>query len=358
MIKRESCPTRLVRTGLVLFVTAGLWGSGSAPAAEASPPTITSFNISPVTEGDKGAERSWVELSWATEGADEVRLYRDERELGGRHQLASGEIGWPVSMKGGLKTQLKRPAAFKLVASNADGQVSKLVEVEAAARPEAAPSDGPQILSFEATPRTIQPGGTVRFSWETRNAELVRLYDDHGELESRIVLPSGKLGWPPSMNGALQESPGKTTTYQLVAISKTGKTSKSLDVTVEGAVVAEEEGQEATKKDCRVIVSIRGKYGQFTDAVGVFRGSGAGTGEFVFKSPVTTAHDRRAGADASAYQRSRLTVPPGVYRLVPSGGGEDDAGPFGVIYEPRRSTFTCADGHSGNFSFQADFAEY
>ena len=70
-------------------------------------------------------------------------------------------------MNGGLKSQLKKLAVFKLVASNADGQVSKLIEVEAVARPEAATPDGPQILSFEATPRTIKPGATVRFSWET-----------------------------------------------------------------------------------------------------------------------------------------------------------------------------------------------
>lgn len=358
MKSRESCPMYSARIGLVLLVAASLFRGGLALADDASPPIITAFSVSPVTEGEQGAEGNWVELTWATEEADRVRLYLDGQELRGRQQLANGEIGWPLSMNGGLKTRLKKPAVFELVAANAGGQVSKLVEVEAAARPEAPASEGPRILSFEATPRTIKPGDSVRFSWKTRDASLVRLYDDRGEIESRIMLANGKLGWPLSITGAFEESPEKTTTYKLVAITKTGSTSKSIEVTVESAVVAVDEGQEETHEDCRVIVSIHGKYGKFTDAVGVFRAPGGGTGELVLKSPVATVRDHRAGRDAAAYQRSSLTVAPGVYRLVPSGGGEDAAGPFGVIYQPRYGTFTCGDGNSGDLSFKAEFAEY
>ncbi len=350
MKKRAANRRRSAGIGVALFVTAGLLG-GAASAA-GTPPTIASFSVTPVTEGEKGAEGNWVELSWQTEGADRVRLLRDRQEMRGRHQLPNGEIGWPLSMGGGLKMRLKAPAVFELVASNDGGQVSKIVEVETTGKPPAPAPRGPRILSFEAKPRTIQPGGTVRFSWQTENAGLVRLYDDQGELESRIELPSGKLGWPLRMNGAVQESPGRSTTYRLVALSKTGKTSKSLEVTVAGDEAAAEDGE------CTVTASITGKYGKFTDAVGVFQARAGGLGDFLFKSSVRTTRDHRTKGGTTTSQRSSLKVPPGEYFLVPSGGGEDGAGPFAVIYKPGRAAFTCRGGNSGRISFKADFAEY
>ncbi len=357
MAKREllycaANPSRSAAVGAVLMIAAGLLLGGPVSADAASPPAITSFSVTPVTDGEKGAEGNWVELSWKTEGADRVQLFRGGQEMPGRHQLPSGDVGWPLSMDGGLKTRLKKDAVFELVASNDDGQVSKTVEAGPAARRQSPTAGGPRILSFEATPRTIQSGGTVRFSWETEDAQLVRLFDGQGELESRIVLPSGKLGWPLSMNGALQETLDSSMTYKLVALSKTGRTSKSLDVIVERDEAAAEGG------DCAVTVSITGKYGKFTDAVGVFRARAGDLGDFLLKSPVRTTRDHRTKGGVTSSQRSRMTVPPGEYFLVPSGGGEDGVGPFAVIYQPRRAGFTCRDGRSGRISFKADFAEY
>ncbi len=348
MNKRDLCPSR--SAGIVFLLTAGLLLGGPVAADDGAPPTITAFSVTAVTEGEKGAEGNWVEFSWKTEAADRVRLFKDGKEMRGRHQLPSGEIGWPLSMDGGLKSRLKRPAVFELVASNSVGQVSKIGEAEAAARPQT-PAGGPQILSFEATPRTIQPGDAVRFSWQIEGAGLVRLYDDQGEIESRIELPTGKLGWPLSMPGALQEFPDRSTTYKLEALSKTGRTSKSLEVTVERAEVPVAEG------DCTVTAAFSGKYGKFTDAVGVFRAQAGGLGDFLFKSSMTTTRDHRTKGVTTS-RRSSIKVPPGEYFLVPSGGGEDDAGPFAVIYQPRRTGFTCRDGNSRRISFKADFAEY
>ena len=127
MEKRDLRSSRSAGIGILLLVTASLLLGGSAAADDASP-TIISFTVTPVTDGEKGAEGDWVELGWNTEGADRVRLLRDGREMRGRHQLPSGEIGWPLSMDGGLKIRLKRPAVFELIASNDAGQVSKTAE--------------------------------------------------------------------------------------------------------------------------------------------------------------------------------------------------------------------------------------
>ena len=335
---------RTDRRQLALLAALGLVFAGLA-AADGSRPRIRSFRVTPVTEGDQGAAGNWVELSWVTEGADSVRLYKDDREMKGRVQL---------SMKSGLRTRLTKPAVFKLVAENAEGQVSKAVE----AGPAAGPGDGPRILSFEAEPRTLTPGQTVRFHWQIENAGQVQLLDDRGPLESRIELPSGKLGWPLSMNGALQESPEKTTTYTLLAASKTGKTSKSLEVTVTTATETTDDGPKDGEPTCRVTVSIHGKYGHATDAVGVFRARGSGLGDFLFERPVTTVRDHRKKPEPAAYQRSIITLPPGEYMLVPSGGGSDSFGSFGVIYKPGRSRFSCENGNSGRVSIRADHAEY
>ena len=116
MKKRALCLTRSAGIGIVFLITASLLLGGPASADAAATPTIVSFTVTAVTEGDKGAEGNWVELSWKTEPADRVRLLRDRQEIRGRHQLPNGEIGWPVSMDAGLKTRLKSRAVFKLLA--------------------------------------------------------------------------------------------------------------------------------------------------------------------------------------------------------------------------------------------------
>ncbi len=324
MKKKASCLTRSAGIGIVFLVTAGLLLGGSAAADAADEPTIASFTVTAVTAGEKGAEGNWVELSWKTEAADSVRLFRDRQEMRGRHQLPNGEIGWPVSMDGGLKIRLKSRAVFELIASNDHGQISKRAEAEPVGPQSPAPG-GPRILSFEATPRTIQLGDFVRFSWQTADAQLVRLYDDHGE----IVLRGRKGGMPLSMNGALQESPARTMTYKLEALSKTGRSSKSLEVKVEQVKPGTTEG------DCTVTASIDGKYGKFTDAVGVFETRANDLGDFLFKSPIRTTRDHRTKRDPTPSRTSKIKVSPGDYFLVLSVVGRRPARSTVVPYPTR-----------------------
>ncbi|MHC4854697.1 MAG: hypothetical protein ACYTF5_22065, partial [Planctomycetota bacterium] len=71
------------RLGPSLLLLAALLAPAPGLAADAAPPTITSFTITPITAGEKGAEGNWFEIGWTTEGADRVRLYKNGQELPG-----------------------------------------------------------------------------------------------------------------------------------------------------------------------------------------------------------------------------------------------------------------------------------
>jgi len=89
----------------------------------------------------------------------------------------------------------------------------------------------PRIVSFSVIPNSVKRGEFVSFFWEVRNAERVRLFDDFGEIESRIMLPNGEFGWPLSESGAYSESVDKSITYKLVAENRDGrKTARSVTV--------------------------------------------------------------------------------------------------------------------------------
>lgn len=330
--------------GVCLLLLSATVARGSG---EVSPPSITSFEITPATA--KSQEAGWIEISWEAEGADGVKLYRDGEEMRGRQRLANGEIGWPASMS--FRIRNAKPAVYELVAENSAGKTTKSVQLKGSPT---APAP-PKILSFRAAPPTIRPGDEVSLFWEVKDAEEVRLYDAYGEIESRIVLPSGKLGWPLSMNGELSEVLSEATTYKLVATSKIGSASTSFAVTL--AQVAEEKPP-AADESCRATVTITGIYGKFTDAVGVLEAQSSGPGKFLFKSPVSTVRDHRKSGAATVYQRANVTLPPGAYFLVPVGGGNDTHGDFSVLFKPGRTRFTCRGGESGRVSFQADHAEY
>jgi len=348
MKKINLCHLNSVRIGVVLFVGVGLFLSKATFAqgsGKTSLPTITSFVITPTTTTVKGVLRDWNEFSWKTANADRVRLYKDGKELKGRDQLSNGEFGWPLSLKGGLKIQRKRPALYKLVAENSNGKASKTLGVKLKGNGSPTAPVLPEILAFKITPQTGRPGDVVQFYWQTKGAQQVRLFDDVGEIMSRIELTNGRYGWPLAMNNEMQESLNKSTTYKLVATSKAGSVSKSFKVTV-------------VEKSCPVIVSITGKYGKHTDAVGVFQVKSGSTDKFLFKRPVNTVRDHRKGKNTTPYQKSNITLPPGKYSLVPTGGGKDKNGYFGVLYKPGKSKFICRNGNSGNISFKSDYAEY
>ncbi len=334
-------------------------GAPAQDSGDASLPVIVSFEINPTTSDSKSLGKAWIEFSWETKNADRVRLYKDGRELKGRTQLADGEIGWPLSMDGALRSQHKGPAAYELVAENSVGKASKIVEVgrpgegrpgkgtpgkgTPGTKPPPAPAR-PQILSFRASPATVKSGDTVRFYWQVKGAKRVRLYDDFGEIESRIVLADGTLGWPLEMKGALMESPTRTATYKLVATNRVGTVSKSLRVLVRG-------------RSCPVSVEITGRYSRHTDGVGVFQPAAGGSKKQVLDSPVKLVRDHRSGRTIT-YKTASFKLLPGRYTLGPYGSGRDDHGSFAVLYRPTFSSFTCRDGNAGKFSFLGDQAEY
>lgn len=329
--------------GLLHLGPASAQGSGAADL-----PTITSFEITHTSTDNQGQRKSWIEISWHTEGADRVRLYKDGKELKGRAQLSDGAIGWPVSSNRGFKLQLQSPARFELVAKNEQGEVSRAVDVEAQSEEGTPATGGPEIVEFRVEPEEVASGDPVRFYWQTRNAYRVELHDEHGVMESRIVLPKGNFGWPLSMDGAVSESPTESTTYRLVAVGKAGSVSESAQVRVAGG-------------GCHVQVTISGRYAKYTDGVGVFRAGPRGPGEFLFDNAVSTVRDHRVSRDRSSpqvFQKASFTAPPGEYFLVPRGGGQDNLGPFSVLYRPGRSRITCTAGGTERLSFTADQAEY
>lgn len=66
---------------------------------------------------------------------------------------------------------------------------------------------------------SVEIGGEqwYEFHWKVEGASRVRLFEDSRELESRIQLPDGSFGWPPSMNGSYRTKPSRSHRYQLVA---------------------------------------------------------------------------------------------------------------------------------------------
>jgi hypothetical protein len=200
----------------------------------ASLPTILSFEINPTTVEDLDGE--WIEFSWRTKDVDRVRLYRDGREIKGRNQLGSGEFGFPTLLAGGFKIQNSKSATYELVAENEHGKTTKKIAVRAAIAEPAPTPSRPKIVSFRASPTLVEVGRNVTIFWEVKDAETVRFFDDHGELESRIQLHDGTYGWPLTMPGAFSTTPKKTTTYKLVAKNREGKIArKSFTVQVKAS---------------------------------------------------------------------------------------------------------------------------
>jgi hypothetical protein len=200
----------------------------------ASLPTILSFEIHPTTVEDLGGE--WIEFSWRTKDVDRVRLYRDGQEIKGRSQLRNGEFGFPTLLTGGFKTEHSKSATYELVAENEHGKATKTIVVPAAGTESVPPPYRPKIVSFRASPTLVEAGKNVKIFWEVKDAETVRFFDDHGELESPIQLHNGKYGWPLTMPGAFSTTQNKTTTYKLVAKNREGKIArKSFTVRVKAS---------------------------------------------------------------------------------------------------------------------------
>lgn len=314
-----------------------------AQANKSSIPSITTFSAVPTVKTIDGIDQHWNEIRWETTDAERVILYKNGREMKGRNQLASGEIGWPLSMKGGVRFKGNNPAQYKLVAENNFGLVSEKLDTKLLS--EKSISSGlPEILNFNIKLQTSSSGNIASYYWKIKGAHQVLLFDDVGEIESGIEVSKGTYGWPLELNGEVTETLNKSVAYRLVATNKAGSVSKSYRVAVE-------------EKSCKVVVSISGTYSKSTAAVGVLQVISGSQDKFLFKSPVSTVRDNRDGKKAQ-YQKASITLTPGEYNLVPVGGGKDSHGDFGVIYKPGKAKFVCDGGNSGKVSFISDFAEY
>jgi len=340
--------TTFSRSNAVVFsllISVFLFSSGVlfAQDSKSSLPGIQSFAAFPTVKTVDGVDQHWNEIHWKTTGAERVILYKNGKEIKGRSQLANGEIGWPLSMEGGLRFKGNNPAQYKLVAENSVGVVSEKLDTKLL-HEESTVSGLPEILNFNVELQTRSSGDIASFYWQTKGAHQLRLYDDVGEIESRIELSNGTYGWPLAMNGEMKETLNKSTTYKIEATNQAGSVSKSFEVNV-------------VDKSCTVVVSITGTYSKSTDAVGVLQVISGSPDTFLYKSPVSTVRDHRNGKNAQ-YQKASLTLSPGEYHLVPVGGGTDKHGDFGVIYKPGKAKFICDGGNSGKVSFISDFAEY
>jgi len=89
----------------------------------------------------------------------------------------------------------------------------------------------PKILSFVATPASIDAGGSVSLSWATENAELVEISaKDGSKLDLHDASPA---------DGSITVRPAASTTYTLRASSITGSATADVDVTVDRGVDVE-----------------------------------------------------------------------------------------------------------------------
>jgi hypothetical protein len=304
-------------------------------------PKIHSFKIiHEITDEAKESKINWIEFSWETDGADRVQLYKEGVEIKSRSQRPNGDIGWPLSMAGGFKSQYKRPTMYELVAENGKGKVSEQLNVTMEKKEIPPIALRPEIIDFRVEPKNINSGDQVSFYWQVKNAYQVRLYDSFGEIKSRIQLPKGNYGWPLSMNGEYSENLNKSETYMLVLTGKNDTVTKNAKVYV-------------TNKKCKLIISVTGIYNKHTDGIGIYKVTSNGINKFLFKSPVNAINKQ-----GQISYWSTIKLPSGNYYLAPYGGGKDKHGNFGVMYKPRNIYYNCIDGKTKYITIKADFAEY
>ncbi len=134
-------------------------------------------------------------LIWQVEGADRVTI--------------TPGIGQVDSKAGTISVAPTATTIYTLTAQNSSGEVTQTATVTVI-RPDA------RIVSFQATPTNIQPGGAATLSWQTENADQVSI--------SGI----GNV----AKNGSTIVSPNQTTTYTLTAQNRFGSVNATVTVTV------------------------------------------------------------------------------------------------------------------------------
>ncbi|HLH16953.1 MAG TPA: OmpA family protein [Bryobacteraceae bacterium] len=145
---------------------------------------ITSFTANPatITAGQCST------LSWQVSNATSVAI-------------APG-IGNVDARTGSVSVCPTSTTTYTLTATNANGSTTATQVVTVGA------SAGPQIVRFEASPVTIQPGQSSTLSWATNGASTVTISPNVGNVP---------------VNGSVTVTPASTTTYTLTATSSDGK---------------------------------------------------------------------------------------------------------------------------------------
>jgi hypothetical protein len=129
-------------------------------------------------------------LTWVVQGATSVTI-----------QPGLGS----VSLTGSSTVSPAQTTTYTLTAVGPAGTVNATTTVTVGG----ATAGTPQIIRFDASPLTIQPGQQSTLSWATSGATTVSI--------------SGGVG-PVTPNGSTTVSPTQTTTYTLSASSADGKT--------------------------------------------------------------------------------------------------------------------------------------
>jgi len=168
-------------------------------------PTILSFTASPdsIEVGDG------LTLSWATEGADAVRLLAK----GG----ASVDIQGASPADGSVSVKPTASTSYTLEATNVSGKVEAAVQIQVT---------NSLDLEFYAHEERIRFGESTLLDWRTRSAERVVLSTGGEILVDSTTSPSGKFEVQPTRN----------TTYRFVAHGRSGSKELSAEVKVEAAI--------------------------------------------------------------------------------------------------------------------------
>jgi hypothetical protein len=183
---------------LTVTNTDGLKGTASTvvstQAAVATPATIVEFIANPasITAGQSST------LQWITQNVTSVSI-----------APGIGTVNAPSS--GSVAVSPTATTTYTLTATGPSGTSTQTVVVTVTALP----ASTPQIIRFEASPLTIQPGQQSTLSWTTSGASTATI--------------SG-LG-SVALNGSTTVSPTATTTYTLTATNSAGQ-SVSSPVTV------------------------------------------------------------------------------------------------------------------------------
>ncbi len=174
--------------------------------------TIVAFTVEPgsVMPGDS------VLVSWETKNASEITLTRNDLPV---------DLEGAAVAEGTVSVTITEASTFVLEAKGkGEGVATETRKVELIS------TSSPAILSFVASPSTVAAGGTTTLSWETRNADTIRIVVGGGdEVELGDVNPA---------EGSVDVVVDATSTFKLIA-EREGEepAERELTVAVEGPEV-------------------------------------------------------------------------------------------------------------------------